>query len=83
VNKDRIRCRWNGTRTSKSTRNPSNLKLDTHQDKALCWYLTRLWEIGVPLRYKGIDAAANEILAIAHNPALESKPPTVGENWAR
>jgi hypothetical protein len=83
LSKDQIQRRWKGTRTSKSARNPTNLKLDTHQDKALCWYLTRLWEIGVPLRYKGIAAAANEILATAHNPACESKPPIVGENWSR
>jgi Tc5 transposase DNA-binding domain len=60
-----------------------NLKLDIHQDKAFCWYLRRLWEIRVPLRYKCIAATANEILAIAHNPEFDSTPPTVGENWSR
>jgi hypothetical protein len=83
LSKDRIQRRFKGTQTSRSARDPTNLKLDTHQDKALCWYLTRLWEIGVPLRYKGIAAAANEILATAYNPVFDSPPPTVGENWSR
>ena len=83
ISKDRIQRRFNGTQTSRSARNPTNLKLDTYQDKALCWYLIRLCEIGVPLRYKGIATAANEILATAYNPVFDSPPPTVGENWSR
>jgi Tc5 transposase DNA-binding domain len=84
VPKDRIQRRFKGTRTSKSVRKPTNLKLDSHQDKALCWYLTELWKMGVPLRYKGINTAANEILATAHpttDPTIP--PPTVGINWAQ
>jgi hypothetical protein len=48
-----------GIQNSKSVRNPTNLKLDTNQEKAFCWYLTSLWEIGVPLRQKTLAAAAN------------------------
>ena len=44
VNKDRIHRRWTGLDESKSTRDPANLKMDKYQDKALCWYLTQLWE---------------------------------------
>jgi hypothetical protein len=44
--------------------------------------LVRLWEIRVPLQYKGIAATANEILATAHDLAL-GIPPIVGENWSR
>ena len=82
VPRDRIRRRWNGSHTSRSARPATNRKLNIHQDKALCWYLNRLYEIGVPLRYKAIDTAANEILATAHDPHF-GDPPTVGENWSR
>ena len=80
VHKDRIHRRWKGTQKSRSARDPTNLRLDPYQDKALCWYLTRLWEIGVPLRYKNVAAAADEILAAACGPD-ESPPPAVGEHW--
>ena len=59
--KDRIHRRWKG-KDSRSTRAPSHLMLDKEQDKALYWYIERLYEIGVPLRYKFIAAAANSIL---------------------
>lgn len=77
VNKDRIHRRWTGLHESKSTRDPANLKMDKYQDKALCWYLTQLWEIGVPLRYSHIIAAANEVLAAA-NP---EQPLKVSDRW--
>ena len=79
VHKDRIHRRWKGTQKSRSARDPTKPRLDVYQDKALCWYLTRLWEIGVPLRYKNIAAAANEILTAVYgsDPPL----PTVGEHW--
>jgi hypothetical protein len=79
VHRDRIHRRWKGTQGSRSERDSTNLKLDKYQEKAFCWYLTRLWEIGVPLRQKIIAAAANEILAAA---AGNDKPLVVGENWA-
>jgi hypothetical protein len=60
-------------------RNPTNLKLDMHQDKAFCWYLTSLWEIGVPLGQKTMAAAANKILAAVHS--HDEQPPTVSEHW--
>jgi hypothetical protein len=63
VKKDRIHRRWKGTQGSKSEGDPTNLKLDKYQEKAFSWYLTCLWEIGVPLRQKTIATAANEILA--------------------
>jgi len=79
VKKDRLCRRWNHTQKSKSDRDPTNLKLSAHEDKALCWYLTRLWEIGVPLRHKNIAAAANELLAMRCGP--DEQPTTVGEHW--
>jgi hypothetical protein len=79
VNKDRIHRRWNNIQASKSDRDSVNLKLNKYQDKALCWYLTRLWEIGVPLRHKNISAAANEILTVS---CTELSPSlSVGEHW--
>ena len=81
MHKDRIHRRWKDTQKSKSARDPINLKFDTYQDKALCWYLTRLWEIGVLLRYKNIVAAANEILAAASGP--DESLITVGEYWPK
>ena len=51
-----------------ATRDPNNLRLDKEQDRALCWYLERLQEIGVPLRYKFLATAANSILAAATAP---------------
>ena len=79
VNKDRIHRRWKGIQSSRSECNSTNLKLDKYQEKAFSWYLTRLWEIGVPLRQKTITTTANEILAAA---AGVDKPSVVGENWA-
>jgi hypothetical protein len=81
VKKDRIHRRWKGIQGSKSERDPTNLRLDKYQEKAFSWYLTRLWEIGVPLRQKIIATAANEILAAAAR-LDDAKPPMVGENWA-
>jgi hypothetical protein len=81
VHKDRIHRRWTGTQKSRSERDPTNLRLDIYQDKAFCWYLTRLWEIGVPLRYKNIAAAVNEILAAVCGP--DESPSTVGEHWPK
>ena len=79
VKKDRLNRRWNGKQGSRSDRGFTNLKLDGYQDKALCWYLTKLWEIGVPLQYKCIATAANEILtATAQSGGSAS---TVGEHW--
>ena len=49
VNKDWIQRRWKGTHQSKSDRDPTNQRLEEHQEQALSWYLTHLWEIGVPL----------------------------------
>src|SRR3954454_26203 len=80
VSKDRIRRRLNGI-GSKSQRPPTNQKLDKHQDQALSWYINRLDEIGVPLRYKLISQAANEILAAAHSDP-STQPPKVGERWS-
>jgi hypothetical protein len=78
ASKDRIHRRWKG-KDSKSTRSPTNLRLDKEQDKALCWYIERLNEIGVSLRYKFIAAAANSILQIATPPGQEA--PTVSDQW--
>jgi Tc5 transposase DNA-binding domain len=79
VNKDRIQRRWKGTHQSKSDRDPTNQRLEEHQERALSWYLTRLWEIGVPLRQKLIAAAATEILTTAHP---DDNFPSLGERWA-
>jgi hypothetical protein len=79
VHKDRVHRRWKGTQNPKSARDPTNLRLDAYQDKALCWHLTRLWEIGVPLRYKNIAAAADEILAAATGP--DEPRVTVSDKW--
>lgn len=79
VGKDRIHRRWTGRHSSKSDRDSTNLKLDSYQDKALCWYLVRLWEIGVPLRFSHIISAANEVLAAAY--PSDEDPPTVSDRW--
>ena len=70
-----------GVTEVKSTRDPVNLRLDGYQDKAFCWYLERLWELGVPLRYKHMAAAANDILAAATGPG-EPQPQQVSDHWA-
>jgi hypothetical protein len=79
LHKDQLHRRWKGTQKSRSTRDPTNDRLDVHQDKAFCWYLTRLWEIGVPLRYKNIAVAVNEILAAARGP--DEPLPAVSKHW--
>jgi hypothetical protein len=79
VKKDRIQQRLKGTRLSKSNHDPTNQRLKEHQERALSWYLTRLWEIGVPLRQKLIASAATEILTTA-NPNKNFTP--LGEHWA-
>ena len=78
ASKDRIHRRWKGT-NSMSTRAPTRLKLDREQDKALCWYIERLYEISVPLRHKFIAAAANSILQSATLPGQQA--PLVSEQW--
>jgi hypothetical protein len=78
VNKDRIHRQLRG-HDSRSTRPPTNQKLDKDQDLALCWYIESLHRIGVSLRYKEIAQAANQILASSHY--LDGPPPTVGEHW--
>jgi Tc5 transposase DNA-binding domain len=78
VPKDRIYRRLKG-QDSRSTRPPTNQKLDKDQDLALCWYVESLHRIGVSLRYKAIAQAANQILAASHH--LDDPPPTVGEHW--
>ena len=64
--------------TSKSNHDPTNQRLEEYQEKALSWYLTRLWEIGVPLRQKLIAAAATEILTTARP---DDNIPPLGEHW--
>ena len=78
VSKDRIHCRLKD-RDSRITRPPVNQKLDKDQDLALCWYIESLHRIGVPLRYKAIAQAANQILAASHH--RDNPPPTVEEYW--
>ena len=66
VDKNRIHRRLKG-QNSRSTRPPTNQKLDKDQDLALCWYIESLYRIGVSLRYKAIAQAANQILAASHS----------------
>ena len=78
VDKNRIHRRLKG-QNSRSTRPPTNQKLDKDQDLALCWYIESLYRISVSLRYKAIAQAVNQILAASHY--FDSPPPTVGEHW--
>jgi len=77
----RLRARWKG-RQSRHARIAPNRKLSQDEELALCQYLNRLDEIGVPARYRQIGSYANEILARAHTDS--SIPvPTVSHMWTR
>ena len=77
VDKDKI-CRWyrktQGSRFDKGT--PSNSRLSSEQDKALCYYLEYLAQFGIPLVYSKIASAANHILRIDNPNAVP-----VGGKW--
>jgi hypothetical protein len=79
-NKDRINRRWNKTHVSKSQRPAPNKKLNKAQELAFTQYLRDLNAIGVPLRRKNIDSAANQVLASSYSG--DGPPPVVGEHWA-
>jgi hypothetical protein len=60
VHKYKICQRFNGRQESQFTRKPLNTRLNSEQDKALCWFLDYLDKFGIPLWYKTL--AADHIL---------------------
>jgi Tc5 transposase DNA-binding domain len=72
-----------GTIGSLFERKATNSRLTEDQESALIQYIYELHNIGVPLRVKAIEHAANSILAIANSStnALPPPPPPVGEHW--
>lgn len=78
VPEGRLRARWNG-RPSKQDLIPGNRKLSVGQELAVCEYIDRLDEIGLPARDPMITACANSILRRSH--VGEGKPPVVSECW--
>jgi hypothetical protein len=74
-----LQSRWQG-RLSLKNRAPTNLKLNSTQDKALCRYLDTLERYRIKPLKRMIEAAANAILKASHNDP-ETPPPTVGPKW--
>ena len=77
----RLRARWNG-RPSKIQMTPSNRRLSNHQELAVCQYLDRLDNIGLPARRLMVTDCANAILRRSHPADSVNPPPQVGSHWA-
>ena len=77
----RLRARWNG-RQSKIQRLAGNRKLSQHQELAVCEYLDRLDNIGLPARHFMITYCANAILRRSHPADSNNPPPQVSKCWA-
>ena len=76
VPEGRLRRRWKGGKTL-FQRSPTNRKLDTAQEGALCQYLNYLDSVGLPLKRPQIGATANSILASSDT----DLPQQIGEHW--
>jgi DDE superfamily endonuclease/Tc5 transposase-like DNA-binding protein len=81
VPEGRLRRRWKGGKTL-FQRPPTNRKLDSTQEGALCEYLDYLDSVGIPLKRASVGATANSILASAHEDST-NPPPQIGEHWTR
>jgi hypothetical protein len=77
----RLRARYKG-RQSRSERPPTNQRLDSLQEQALCQYIDALDKLGLSPRRDQIATAANSILQEAY-PKDQTKPPTLGDHWLR
>jgi hypothetical protein len=64
---------------SRSTRAPTNKKLNNDQEAALITWLKRCGALGVNARSRAISISANSILRRAHSEA--SPPPTISLSW--
>jgi hypothetical protein len=79
----RFRARLKG-RQSRNQREGPNKKLTPDEELALCQYLNRLDEIGIPPRSQHIGSYANSILAQTTSlPENSVLPPTVSRMWTR
>ena len=76
----RLRARWKG-RLPCTAREPTNRKLSSAQELAICQYLDRLDQIGIAARENMLPSAANAFLCRTHSDP--NTPPTViGQHWA-
>ncbi|KAE8224052.1 hypothetical protein CF319_g3001 [Tilletia indica] len=78
VDRLRISRRYQG-KNSKSTRAPTNRKLDDDQERALLQYIGILDGLELSARPELVIASANQLLSVAH--VGSGPPPVVGTNW--
>lgn len=79
VNYERLRRRYQGG-NSRSTRHPTNRKLDPAQEDALCDYINRMDHLYLPLTPRLVRTTANAILRLSYVGPLDTAP-RVSENW--
>jgi len=77
----RLRARLRG-RLSRQQREVTNRRLFTDQELALCQYLDRLDELGIPPRFCHISSYANSILLEVQTDSADA-PPKVSSTWTR
>ncbi|KAJ5712175.1 hypothetical protein N7488_006331 [Penicillium malachiteum] len=73
--------RWKG-RKSLLNRSPTNRKLDTEQEKALCVYIDQLDKARIHIKPAQITKSANFILSLAHTDP-STLLPKIGEHWVK
>ena len=64
---------------SRSTRAPTNMRLNSEQEEAILTYMRRCERLGVCARARAITISANSILRRSHEG--DSLPPTVTQQW--
>ncbi|KAE8238179.1 hypothetical protein A4X03_0g8919 [Tilletia caries] len=79
VHRQRLSRRFQGKTQSKSTRPPTNRKLNSAQEQALMAYVAALDRLELSARPALLVASANQLLAAAHQGS--GPPPVVGKNW--
>ncbi|KAE8212386.1 hypothetical protein CF319_g9261 [Tilletia indica] len=79
VHRQRLSRRYQGKTQSKSTRPPTNRKLNSAQEQALLSYVAELDRLELSARPALLIASANQLLAAAHQNS--GPPPVVGKNW--
>ncbi|KAE8243663.1 hypothetical protein A4X06_0g6165, partial [Tilletia controversa] len=78
VNRLRISRRYRG-KNSRSTRPPTNRKLNDDQESALLRYIGILDDLELSARPELIISSANQLLSASHQGS--DAPPVVGEKW--
>jgi hypothetical protein len=83
VPETRLRARWKGRAPSRGGQNKA---LSDDQELAICHYLDRLDQIGLPARIRTITACANAILQQSKSTSMDAdanEKPTVSKMWTR